>query len=70
MPIRKKIEKGDDVLIRGHVVWIDDNGIIRCRIPGYQYPITVDPEQIVDVIKAPKVPKPKPRRKPLYDKPT
>jgi hypothetical protein len=63
MPIRKKIDKGDDVLIRGHVVWIDDNGIIRCRIPGYQYPITVDPEQIVEVIKGPPDPKGR-RRKP------
>lgn len=42
----KKIEKGDDVLIRGEVVWIDDNGIVRVKIRGYQYPITVDPEMV------------------------
>ena len=60
---KQKIDKGDEVLIRGKVIWIDDNGLLRARIPGYQYPITVDPDQIVEVIKHPPEPK-KPRRKP------
>ncbi|MCA1404657.1 hypothetical protein I6F26_10355 [Ensifer sp. IC3342] len=58
----KKINKGDEVLIRGKVVWFDENGLFRVKIPGYQYPITVDPDRIVDVVKA--APEPKPRRKP------
>lgn len=62
-----KVEKGDDVLIRGEVIWIDDNGIIRVKFRGYQYPITVDPDMIEQVFKA----KPPPnRKKPLRDKPT
>ncbi|MEY9718816.1 hypothetical protein [Sinorhizobium fredii] len=61
----RKIEKGDDVLIRGEVIWIDDNGLIR-KFRGYQYPITVDPDMIEQVIKPPA---PKPRRKPLRDVP-
>ncbi|MDE3825097.1 hypothetical protein I7F13_23265 [Sinorhizobium meliloti] len=66
---KRKMEKGDDVLIRGTVVWFDETGLIRVRIPGYQYPITVDPDQIVEVIKAAE-PKRKLRRKPVQDEPT
>lgn len=62
----RKIEKGDDVLIRGEVIWFDDNGLVRVKFPGYQYPITVDPDMIVQVIKPPA---PKPRRRPLRDMP-
>ncbi|MEY9198656.1 hypothetical protein ABIA16_003772 [Sinorhizobium fredii] len=63
----QKVEKGDDVLIRGEVIWIDDNGIIRVKFRGYQYPITVDPDMIEKVIKPTWAPN---RKKPLRDKPT
>lgn len=59
-----QIEKGDDVLVRGEVVWIDDDGFLRVRFLGYPYPVTINPEAIFRSSK-PKEPK----RKTIYDKP-
>jgi hypothetical protein len=61
-----KIEKLDDVLVRGEVVHVEGDGFLRVRFLGYPYPVTINPDAIERVYK-PK--EPKPRRKPIYDKP-
>jgi hypothetical protein len=64
--LANEIEKGDDVLVRGEVVWIEDDGFLRVRFPGHQYPATINPDAIEQVTKPQE---PKARRKPLRDVP-
>lgn len=48
----QKPEINDDVLVRGQVVFFDDDGKVRVQFPGYHWPITIRPEAIAKVIKA------------------
>lgn len=60
----RKIEVGDEVVVRGEVVKVEDDGFVRVRFPGYQYPITIQPNAVEQVVKPPK-----PRFKRLRDIP-
>ncbi len=40
----KKIEVGDEVVIRGGVIAVKDDGWPRVKFPGYLYPITINPD--------------------------
>ena len=51
MPSRK-IEEGDEVLVRGEVVWIEATGETRIQFPGYPYPIYIFESAIELVFKA------------------
>ncbi|RVI62001.1 hypothetical protein CN187_28470 [Sinorhizobium meliloti] len=60
----KKVEVGDEVLIRGRISRVNDDGTVTFWIPGFEYPITVLPGALEEIIKAPKEPKPKPKKLP------
>lgn len=66
--MQRKIEPGDEVIIRGRVSRINDDGTVTFWMPGYEYPITVLPGAFEQVVRGPK--EPKQRAKKLYDKPT
>jgi hypothetical protein len=46
-----KIEEGDEVLVRGEVVWIEGDNTYRIQFPGYPYPIYVYESAIERVFK-------------------
>lgn len=47
----KRYAKYDDVLVRGEVIHVDDDGFARVKFPGYQWPITIHPDAIEQVFK-------------------
>lgn len=57
----QRFAKYDEVLVRGEVIHVDDDGYARVRFPGYQYPITIAPSAIKQVFKY-KPPKTRPPR--------
>ncbi|WP_085025258.1 hypothetical protein [Ensifer aridi] len=54
--MEKKIEVGDRVVVRGEVVWIDDDGTPRVEFRGGQYPIRISRSALESVTKPPKKP--------------
>lgn len=56
--------------VEGRVSKVWENGRVSLYLPGLDYPVTLDAEDIDEVVKAPKEPRARNRRKPLYDKPT
>lgn len=66
----KKIEIGDEVVVRGEVVWIDEDGVPRVRFPRAQMPIRISATVFEGVSKPPKPTKPKVRVKPVKGSPT
>jgi hypothetical protein len=63
-----KIVEGDNVLLRGEVARVDDDGDrITVRIKGYGIPVTLDRSNIDLDEAAPPIPR---RRKPPFDNPT
>ncbi|MDX0299555.1 hypothetical protein GOL31_02635 [Sinorhizobium medicae] len=60
----KKVEVGDEVLIRGRISRVNDDGTVTFWIPGFEYPITVLPGALEEIFKAPKEPKLKPKKLP------
>lgn|GEM_PF-3204068 len=56
--------------VEGRVSKVWENGRVSLYLPGLVYPVTLDAEDIDEVVKAPKEPMARNRRKPLYDKPT
>lgn len=67
-----KIDKGDEVSVRGEVYRVEEDGWVRVKFMGHQYPVLIHPHAIEQVGKGkpPKEPKVRDRRKPLIDKPT
>ncbi|RVM38314.1 hypothetical protein [Sinorhizobium meliloti] len=57
----KKIEIGDEVVVRGEVVWIDEDGVPRVRFQRTQMPIRISATVFEGVSKLPKPTKPKVR---------
>ena len=63
-----KIVEGDNVLLRGEVARVDDDGDrIIVRIKGYGIPVTLDRSNVDLDDTAPRIPR---RRRPPFDKPT
>ncbi|WP_457663955.1 hypothetical protein [Sinorhizobium medicae] len=56
--------------VEGRVSKVWENGRVSLYLPWLDYPVTLDAEDIDEVVKAPKEPRARNRRKPLYDKPT
>ncbi|MDW9418599.1 hypothetical protein [Sinorhizobium meliloti] len=50
MPNKKieqsKFQKGDQVVAKGEVVWIDNDGIPRVRFKGGEIPIRISPSHL------------------------
>ncbi|ASY62469.1 Phage protein [Sinorhizobium sojae CCBAU 05684] len=66
----QRISKGDRVKISGKVSRVWPNGLVSLYPDGLDYPITVRPEDIDEVLPKERPPKEKPvggRRKPIYD---
>ncbi|MDX0094233.1 hypothetical protein CN202_01845 [Sinorhizobium meliloti] len=61
----KKIEVGDEVVVRGEVVWVDEDGVPRVRFPRSQMPIRISATVFDSVSKPPKPTKAKVRVKPV-----
>lgn len=66
----RRIEKGDLVKLPGKVAKRWDNGLVTVHLHGYAHPVTLHEDDIEEIIPQPPEPKPRNRRKPLYDKPT
>lgn len=66
----RQIEKGDTVKLSGKVARRWDNGQVTVHLRGLDYPVTLHEDDIEEIIPQPREPKPRNRRKPLYDKPT
>ncbi|PDT80589.1 hypothetical protein [Sinorhizobium sp. BJ1] len=66
----RQIKKGDAVKLSGKVARRWDNGQVTVHLRGLDYPVTLHESDIDEII--PQLPEPRPRnrRKPLYDKPT
>ncbi|MBD9511936.1 hypothetical protein IB265_34875 [Ensifer sp. ENS10] len=56
-----KVEVGDLVVVRGEVVWIDDDGVPRVEFRGAEYPVRISSGSFESVTK--------PTKRPIYDKP-
>ncbi|MDW9814976.1 hypothetical protein GOB25_07820 [Sinorhizobium meliloti] len=56
--------------IEGKVSRVWPDGRVSLYLPGLDYPVTIDAEDVDEVVKVPKEPAARNRRKPLYDKPT
>ncbi|MDX0141059.1 hypothetical protein [Sinorhizobium meliloti] len=54
----KAVEVGDEVIIRGRVSRVNEDGTVSFWLPGYEYPITVLPGAFEQIIKAPRERKP------------
>ncbi|MEY9719255.1 hypothetical protein CO661_24020 [Sinorhizobium fredii] len=65
----KKIEIGDEVICRGEVIWIDDDGTPRVSFHGSQCPIRISVSAFELISKPAKPPKPKVKVKPIVDWP-
>ncbi|QGJ74091.1 hypothetical protein C3L21_08735 [Sinorhizobium meliloti] len=50
----RKIETGDLIDVRGEVVRVEEGGWLRVKFPGYQYPITINPDAVLSSKKPPK----------------
>lgn len=56
-----KVEIGDEVTVRGKVIWIDEDGVPRVRFPRSQIPIRISASVFDHVEKPRKERKPKKR---------
>ena len=54
-----KVNHGDEVLVRGEIIWVEAAEGFRVKFPGYAYPIPVADEAIEQVFKR-KQPRDKP----------
>ncbi|ASY63596.1 hypothetical protein SJ05684_c21550 [Sinorhizobium sojae CCBAU 05684] len=67
-----KFEKGDHLRLTAKIVKVWESGLLTLHLRGYEHPVSIHEKYLddVEIVRRPKEPKARNRRKPLYDKPT